>query len=179
MIQNERPVPARTKARRTTSAAKSALRSLSQTPNSTFNRSLPRPTQTVSGVLYTCPMDPEIRQKWGPGLCPKCGMALEPAEASLDESPNAELVDMTRRFWVCAVLAVPLLVLAMSDLIPGMPLQRALWATTADLASVCAGYTHRPLGWLAVLSARRCLGEKSQSQHVHSDRARYWSGVPV
>lgn len=85
----------------------------------------PAPTQTVSGVLYTCPMDPEIRQI-GPGLCPKCGMALEPAEASLDESPNAELVDMTRRFWVCAVLAVPLLVLAMSDLIPGMPLQRAL-----------------------------------------------------
>jgi len=57
-------------------------------------------------------MHPEIRQE-GPGTCPICGMALEPEEPSLDDAPNPELVDFTRRFWVSAVLAVPLLVVSM------------------------------------------------------------------
>lgn len=47
---------------------------------------------------YTCPMDPEVRQK-GPGTCPKCGMALEPEAPSLDEEENPELIDFRRRFW--------------------------------------------------------------------------------
>src|SRR5262245_7795764 len=47
---------------------------------------------------YTCPMHPEVRQQ-GPGSCPICGMALEPVTISLDEQPNHELEDMTRRFW--------------------------------------------------------------------------------
>jgi Cu+-exporting ATPase len=64
------------------------------------------------GVLYTCPMHPEIRQL-GPGSCPICGMALEPAQASLDESPNAELIDMTRRLWIGLALAVPVVALEM------------------------------------------------------------------
>ena len=69
-------------------------------------------------VEYTCPMHPEIVQDH-PGSCPKCGMALEPRTVAGDE-PNAELVDMTRRFWISAVLAVPLFVLAMvTDLAPG------------------------------------------------------------
>src|SRR5690606_17406991 len=54
----------------------------------------------VSGSgIYTCPMHPEIRQE-GPGSCPKCGMALEPEVASVEEGPNPELADMTRRFRV-------------------------------------------------------------------------------
>lgn len=75
--------------------------------------------------IYTCPMHPEIRQK-GPGSCPICGMALEPEEISAEEEINPELVDFTRRFKVSAFLAVPLLLLAMSDLIPGQPVQHAL-----------------------------------------------------
>ena len=47
---------------------------------------------------YTCPMHPEVRQR-GPGSCTICGMALEPVETSLEEEPNHELIDMTRRFW--------------------------------------------------------------------------------
>src|SRR5262245_38301426 len=47
---------------------------------------------------YTCPMHPEVRQK-GPGSCPICGMALEPVTVSLEEAPNHELEDMSRRFW--------------------------------------------------------------------------------
>ena len=49
---------------------------------------------------YTCPMHPEIVQE-GPGNCPKCGMALEPLVPTEDDGPNHELIDMTRRFWVC------------------------------------------------------------------------------
>src|SRR6476661_498946 len=48
-------------------------------------------------VIYTCPMHPEIRQP-GPGVCPKCGMALEPEMPSMDEGENPELVDFRRRF---------------------------------------------------------------------------------
>src|SRR5215471_15333973 len=67
--------------------------------------------------IYTCPMHPEIRQV-GPGACPKCGMALEPAEPlAADEGPNPELIDMTRRFWVSLALTVPVLALAMGEMI--------------------------------------------------------------
>ena len=64
------------------------------------------------GTIFTCPMHPEIRQI-GPGSCPICGMALEPAEASLEHGPNAELADMTRRLWIGGALAVPVVALDM------------------------------------------------------------------
>ena len=67
---------------------------------------------TKPGTIYTCPMHPEIRQV-GPGSCPICGMALEPAEASLEERPNEELLDMTRRLWIGGALAVPVLAVDM------------------------------------------------------------------
>ncbi len=64
-------------------------------------------------VKYTCPMHPEIIQD-GPGSCPKCGMALEPLVATAEtDGDDAELRDMTRRFWTAAALAAPLLILAM------------------------------------------------------------------
>ena len=64
------------------------------------------------GTVFTCPMHPEIRQV-GAGSCPICGMALEPAEISLDDGPNEELIDMTRRLWIGGALAVPLVALDM------------------------------------------------------------------
>src|SRR6185295_10826251 len=64
------------------------------------------------GTIYTCPMHPQIRQE-GPGACPICGMALEPETPSADEGPNAELADMTRRFWVGLVLSLPVVALEM------------------------------------------------------------------
>src|SRR5262245_19263310 len=65
-----------------------------------------------SDVEHTCPMHPEIRQL-GPGSCPICGMALEPVLATADDGPSAELVDMTRRFWVAVALSIPVLFLSM------------------------------------------------------------------
>ena len=70
-------------------------------------------------IEYTCPMHPEIVQI-GPGSCPICGMALEPKVFSLDaEEDDSELREMTRRFWICAILTVPLLILAMSEMFAG------------------------------------------------------------
>ena len=66
----------------------------------------------ASNIIYTCPMHPQIRQI-GPGNCPICGMTLEPLVASNEVEPNAELVDMTRRFWIGLALAAPVLVLEM------------------------------------------------------------------
>jgi Cu+-exporting ATPase len=84
----------------------------------------PQPA-TKTAQKYTCPMHPEIVRD-GPGSCPICGMALEPLVASLDEEENVELKDMNRRFWIAVVLAIPVFVLGMSDLIPGQPLQRLM-----------------------------------------------------
>lgn len=66
----------------------------------------------VKGTIYTCPMHPQIRRPT-PGNCPICGMTLEPEVAELATGPSAELVDMTRRFWVGLVLALPVLALEM------------------------------------------------------------------
>ncbi|MGF6430389.1 MULTISPECIES: heavy metal translocating P-type ATPase [Bradyrhizobium] len=67
-----------------------------------------------AGTIYTCPMHPEVRQV-GPGSCPICGMALEPEQVSLDDGPDPELIDMTRRFWIGLALTLPVFVLEMGS----------------------------------------------------------------
>src|SRR6478672_13274020 len=84
----------------------------------------PSPGLTTSATEvaeYTCPMHPEIRQP-GPGSCPICGMALEPVLVTADTGPSEELRDMTRRFWVSAALAVPVVVLEMVPHLLGLRL---------------------------------------------------------
>ncbi len=72
-------------------------------------------------ALYTCPMHPEVKQK-GPGICPICGMALEALEASLDDdAPNPELLDFSKRLKLSLAFTLPLLILAMGEMIPGNP----------------------------------------------------------
>ena len=74
-----------------------------------------RPVETGPvDAVYTCPMDPEIQQI-GPGSCPKCGMALEPMQATMQEDTH-ELDDMTRRFVFSLVLSLPLVLLTMGDM---------------------------------------------------------------
>ncbi|MDC9824944.1 heavy metal translocating P-type ATPase [Devosia sp. ZB163] len=82
------------------------------------------PASVPKGTQWTCPMHPEI-VKDGPGDCPICGMALEPMVASLDDGPNPELVDFTRRMWVSAALSVPILVIAMGGMV-GLPVREWL-----------------------------------------------------
>jgi Cu+-exporting ATPase len=74
---------------------------------------------------YVCPMHPEVVQDQ-PGSCPKCGMALEQREITLEEEANPELKDMIRRFWLGLVLTLPVFFLAMSEMIPGRPVQQVL-----------------------------------------------------
>ena len=74
-----------------------------------------------AGTIYTCPMHPEIRRT-EPGSCPICGMALEPVQPAAEAEPNPELRNMTRRFWVGAALAVPLLFLDMGADVPTLDL---------------------------------------------------------
>ncbi|MDH3451953.1 MAG: copper-translocating P-type ATPase [Gammaproteobacteria bacterium] len=83
------------------------------------------PLVPVTRTEYVCPMHPEVVQDT-PGSCPKCGMALEPRTVTLEEKDNPELRDMTRRFWFAAALAIPLLVIAMGDMLPGAPVSRLL-----------------------------------------------------
>ena len=72
----------------------------------------------VQSVEYTCPMHSQIVRQ-APGSCPICGMALEPRTITIDEAENPELTDMRRRFWVSAAISAPLVLLAMSEHLPG------------------------------------------------------------
>ena len=85
----------------------------------------------IKGAQYTCPMHPEIIRD-EPGSCPICGMALEPVMPSLDDGPNPEFIDFTRRFWVSAICSIPLLIVTMGPML-GLPVrewigeQRTVW----------------------------------------------------
>ena len=112
-----------------------------------------------SEAVYTCPMHPEVRQK-GPGNCPICGMALEPEEVSLEEVENPELIDFVRRLKVSVPLTIPLLILAMSDLIPGQPVQHMIpgWVNAsiqfilATPVVLWGGYPFFERGWSSIKS---------------------------
>jgi Cu+-exporting ATPase len=85
--------------------------------------------QAAEGTIWTCPMHPEIRRD-APGSCPICGMALEPLEPTLEEGPNPELIDMSRRFWVSMVLSLPLVVLTFGAELLGwepLPMRSSMW----------------------------------------------------
>ena len=108
---------------------------------------------------YTCPMHPEVRQI-GPGSCPICGMALEPVEASLDEEPNHELIDMSRRFWWSLALTAPILMFMVSEFLPGQPLQHAIPASAmrwiefglATPVVLWGGWPFFVRGWASIVS---------------------------
>ena len=102
-----------------------------------------------SGVVYTCPMHPEVRQT-EPGACPLCGMGLqrEAGSGAIDEGPNPELVDFTRRLWVATALTVPLLILTMSPYL-GITAVRSLFGehTTMWIELVLAAPVVLWSGW--------------------------------
>jgi len=117
------------------------------------------PAPKPPGTIYTCPMHPQIRQE-GPGSCPICGMALEPVEVTAEAAPNAELTDMTRRFWVGVALSAPVVGLEMGGHIPALglhhlvPMQLSVWIQFALATPVVlwAGWPFFVRGWASVVN---------------------------
>ena len=107
------------------------------------------------GAIYTCPMHPEIRQDH-PGACPICGMALEPEIATEATGPSAELIDMTRRFWVALALSIPVFALEMgghlADLHGFVPESLSNWIQLALATPVAlwAGWPFFERGWASL-----------------------------
>ena len=118
----------------------------------------PVKAEDASGqVEYTCPMHPQIRQM-GPGACPICGMALEPASATEESGPNPELADMTKRFWVGLVLALPVFALEMGSHLTGLMMlvekQNSNWIqlTLATPVVLWAGWPFFVRGWQSLVT---------------------------
>jgi Cu+-exporting ATPase len=114
------------------------------------------PAEAAPGVIYTCPMHPEIRQV-GPGTCPICGMALEPETVTAEAGPNPELADMTRRFWVGLALGLPVVLLDMSMHLFGLELfdsQTANYvqAVLATPVVLWAGWPFFERGWQSLVT---------------------------
>ena len=116
---------------------------------------------TPEGTLYTCPMDPEIKQS-SPGICPICGMALEPMTVVADAGPSPELLSMSRRFWWSLPASALVLALAMGDMVlPGAPISTALgpafaWLQLALSAPVVlwAGSPFLERAWQSIRNRR-------------------------
>ena len=116
------------------------------------------PVPAPEGVIWTCPMHPQIRRN-GPGACPICGMALEPEQPSLDDKPNPELIDFTRRLWVSAVLSVPLLIVSMGAEMfrwHFFAAQTSAWVQLALTAPIVlwAGAPFFARGWTSLVTRR-------------------------
>src|ERR1700722_7917528 len=117
----------------------------------------PSPTPGPPSAIYTCPMHPQIRQDH-PGACPICGMALEPEVAAEATGPSAELVDMTRRFWVALALSIPVFALEMGghvvDLHRFVPEWLSNWIQLALATPVAlwAGWPFFERGWASLKS---------------------------
>jgi Cu+-exporting ATPase len=117
------------------------------------------PDPAIPGVIYTCPMHPEIRQE-GPGSCPICGMALEPETVAAEAPPNHELIDFTRRFWVGLVLTLPVFALEMGGhltnlhmLIPGQMSNWIQFALATPVVLWC-GLPFFQRGWASLRTRR-------------------------
>ena len=116
------------------------------------------PVATMRKTEWVCPMHPEI-VRGAPGSCPICGMALDPRTVTLEEAENPELADMTRRFWAGVALTAPLLLVAMSDMLPGRPIERSLgpalvgWLQLALATPVViwAGWPFFVRGWQSMV----------------------------
>jgi len=117
----------------------------------------------ASRTEYTCPMHPEIVQD-GPGSCPKCGMALEPRTVSLEEEEkNPEYAYMRKRFVFGAILTVPLVIIAMREMLPGGHVIESLASpkTLGWLEFILATPVVLWAGWVFYVRAIQSLINKS------------------
>ena len=141
--------------------AKSCLEKFRADPQSYLTPPDQRTSRTTSissggAVEYICPMDPEVVESQ-PGACRICGMALEPRMIVVDDAPNPELVDMTRRFWFCLGPAIIVMIIAMSDMIPIPPsvprstLNWVQWLFTTPVV-LWGGWPFFQRGWASIVN---------------------------
>jgi P-type Cu+ transporter len=123
-----------------------------QMPLSSVDESAPKPG---TARIYICPMDPEVRQN-SPGACPICGMALEPQTIELEDAQNPELLEMKKRFWISLALTVPVLLIAMGEMILHRAFPGGIWIQLALATPVVlwGGAPFFSRGWLSITSAR-------------------------
>src|SRR3974390_1419671 len=128
-----------------------------QEPEKFLAKNEGKPQAAPIATIYTCPMHPQIRQS-APGACPICGMALEPVAVGGVTGPNRELIDMTRRFWIGAALAAPVVILEMGAHVAGLNLhhfispQLSIWLQflLATPVVLWAGWPFFVRGWASV-----------------------------
>jgi P-type Cu+ transporter len=137
---------------------KGCLERFKASPES-FVKSKPEmpPPVVAPGQTFTCPMHPEIVRD-RPGACPICGMALEPRTVAIDEGPNPELLQMTRRFWIGAALTLPVFLVTMADMFLGagriVGMQAANWIGLAFATPVVlwAGWPFFERAWASFVN---------------------------
>jgi Cu+-exporting ATPase len=139
------------------------LEKFKEQPDKYLGPEFPRHEEHVNesppAAVYTCPMHPEIIRQ-APGSCPICGMALEPRTVTLEAEVNPELIDMTRRFWISVALTAPIFLFAMSDMIPGRPVERLIsfrllnWIQLALATPVAlwCGWPFFQRGWSSIVN---------------------------
>ena len=126
-------------------------------PRSYLDKSKAPPADVPEGTIYTCPMHPEVRQV-GTGACPICGMALEPELVSLNDAPNPELADMSRRFWIGLMLALPVIALDMGGHFAGthgwvgQTLSNWIQFAFATPVVIWAGWPFFARGWQSLIT---------------------------
>jgi Cu+-exporting ATPase len=142
--------------------AESCLERFKQNPDE-FLQANPSPSAPLTAppgarVEYTCPMDPEIIRDQ-PGACPICGMALEPRLITLDDRPNPELVSMTRRFWISALLSAPVFALTMIDMAGGgaLTMSQGAWLNWLGIILATpvvfwAGWPFFERAWISIVN---------------------------
>ncbi len=111
------------------------------------------PEPPAEGAVYTCPMHPEVVQDHA-GDCPICGMDLEPQQVSWADAqrdqPSPELVDMTRRFWICLAFTVPVFILAMSEMFSGHSFVWVQFALSTPVV-LWGGWPFFRRGWASIV----------------------------
>jgi P-type Cu+ transporter len=167
--------------------ADSCLERFKQNPDEFLAPAPPVTAPAGTRVEYTCPMDPQIVRD-APGPCPICGMALEPRIITLDDRPNPELISMTRRFWVSALLGAPVFALTMIDMLRGgaLTMSQGAWLNWIGLAFATpvvfwAGWPFFERAWMSVVNRSpnmfTLIGLGIGAAYVYSAVATFAPGV--
>jgi P-type Cu+ transporter len=132
---------------------KSCLEKFRADPTKYLHIETPAQTREKNGDMYGCPMHPEVLQD-SPGICPICGMAIEPRTVSLQEEENPELIEMKRRFWISLALTAPVFLVAMVEMLTGLNSRAGIWLQFmfASCVVLWGGWPFFQRGWASIVN---------------------------